>query len=85
MVVFFVCILPIIVVAMEIVFIRISFNTDKGDRIPRILLLLLLLFSFVPVLGIIEAIAIPITLSIYLICNKMQIRDNRFTRYWIKM
>jgi hypothetical protein len=81
---FFVYILPIILVMLECWFLRTCVRFENGKKVPRLLLLLLMLASFVPVLGLIESIAFIAIVAFNISFDDLEIADNRFTRFWIK-
>jgi hypothetical protein len=90
----FVYILPVILVILECIFLRTSvaipaksrygeeprYSEESARRVPRLLILFLVIISLVPILGLVEAVLIPIII----LANNWEIKDNRFTRFWIK-
>jgi hypothetical protein len=71
-----------------VVFVRtcLDLYSLRGEkrRVPRILFLLLIIFSFAPIAGLVGfGLAIYI-LGMYGSADQISIKDNRFTRYWLK-
>jgi hypothetical protein len=84
--VFFVWILPVILVALECWFIRSCMVGDDERKAPRLVVLLLILGSLAPVVGWVVFVGC----LIWICANASdsdsgwRIAENRFTRYWIK-
>jgi hypothetical protein len=74
----------LLVVFLECLFLRTCTRiVDSGRKVPRLILLLSILLSLVPGLGIVVAVTIFIVVIINLSNNNLGIKDNRFTRFWL--
>jgi hypothetical protein len=81
---FFVYVLPTIVMILICWFLRTCTRLENGKKIPRFLLLILMLLSPIPVLGLILSITSIFTVPILIGCEELEVVDNKFTRFWIK-
>jgi uncharacterized SAM-binding protein YcdF (DUF218 family) len=75
-------ILPAILGVLGCWFLRTCTLDARGRKTPRILILLLVLASLIPVLGIVASIVLAVRIFYRIQYNA--IVDNRFTRFWIK-
>jgi uncharacterized oligopeptide transporter (OPT) family protein len=57
---------------------------ENGKKIPRLLLVALILASFVPILGMTVAIVTAIVVPLFISFEEIDVVDNKFTRFWIK-
>jgi hypothetical protein len=55
-------------------------NQYNDRKIPRLLVATLLALAFIPIVGLVEAIILPIVLWLM----DVKIVDNKFTKFWIK-
>jgi hypothetical protein len=81
---FFIHVLPVILVILECWFLRTCVRLEDGEKIPRLILLLLILASFVPILGVVVAILTAVIVPVIISFGELEIADNKFTRFWIK-
>jgi hypothetical protein len=74
-------IIQFLVVFLECLFLRTCVRISDNERkIPRLLLLLPVALSFIPILGIF--IFFIVIVVAFIMREDLEIKDNRFTRFW---